>query len=294
MEFPPSLVSVVIVAYNARETIGDCLRALEEQTVQGFETIVVDSSADDTADVVRREFPAVRLIRSERRLYPGDARNAGIAAARGSLIAFVDSDCVAAPDWVARIAEAHRGESLIVGGSVGVANPESVAGWASYFCEFTGWIQRGAPRRAAEIPTCCLSFKRDAFDRFGPFLEGSYCSDTLFTWKATEAGHTPLFDPSIHVRHRNPAKLAPILVKQRMHGETFASVRARHWRWSRLHSMARAVSWPLLPVWLWTRAAARVMPKRDYRFHFLRATPALLAVLVSWSWGEARGYWSAR
>ena len=291
----PRDLSVIVVSFNARETIGACLRALGGQTVKGFRTLVVDSSSDGTAELVRREFTSagstgVELIHSKRRLYPGDARNAGLQRATSALVAFVDADCIAAPDWVERIVAAHTGSELIIGGSVGVANPGSLAGWAIYFCEFSGWIPQGRTRHLADIPTCCLSFKRAAYDHYGPFLEGSYCSDTLFNWKAGEGGHRPLFVPEIHVQHHNLTALRPILRKLRMHGETFARVRVRHGRWGRGDRFARAATWVLLPGWLWLRTSGRVARAPGYRWPFLRATPWVLAGLVCWSWGEAVGY----
>src|SRR5262245_24428080 len=197
-------LTVIVVSYNSRKTIRNCLDGLLNQTVCGFRTLVVDSSKDGCADIVEREYGWAELVRSSRRLFPGDARNLGMRSVVTPLVAFVDADCIASADWVERIIEAHEAADLIIGGSVGVANPGSVPGWALYFCEFSGWLPLGRVRTVSEIPTCCLSFKRKAFDCFGPFLEGSYCSDTLFNWKAGKAGHPPLFVPQIHVRHQNP------------------------------------------------------------------------------------------
>jgi GT2 family glycosyltransferase len=216
----------------------------------------------------------------------------GVQNTSTPLIGFVDADCVAAPDWVERLVEAHDSDKLIIGGSVGVANPDSVAGWALYFCEFSGWLPRGRARAMADIPTCCLSFKRSAFASFGPFLEGGYCSDTLFNWKASQAGHSPLFIPQIHVQHRNPTVARENLSKLRMHGEAFGQMRARYLRWPWTTRKLRSLSWILLPAWLWLRTAGRVARARGYRLPFLRATPLIWAGLACWSWGEAVGYWA--
>ena len=287
-------LTIIVVSFNSRATIAACLDALQHQTVVGFRTLVIDSSSDGTAELVARDYPDIELLHSAKRLFPGDARNLGMRQVTTPLAGFVDADCVANHDWVERVVAAHDAGDWIIGGSVGVANPESIAGWASYFCEFSGWLPRGAVRQMADIPTCCLSFKRQAFEQFGPFLEGGYCSDTLFNWRATAGGHAPLFVPRIHVRHRNPVRLGAILRKLRMHGEAFGRMRVRHHQWGPPMCLARAASWILLPPWLWLRTAWRVLATPDYRWPFLSATPLLCAALTCWCWGEAVSYWSGR
>jgi cellulose synthase/poly-beta-1,6-N-acetylglucosamine synthase-like glycosyltransferase len=87
-------VSVVVPAMNAEATIGPCLAALTHQTMPKtrYEVIVVDdASTDRTASIA--EGAGARVVRLERRMGPGGARNAGIEAARGDLIVFTDADC---------------------------------------------------------------------------------------------------------------------------------------------------------------------------------------------------------
>lgn len=93
IEAGPEL-SVIITSYNARETVARCVESIRQQrTARNFEIILVDSSSDDTARMVRDHYPEVRLISSRFRLYCGDARNIGMAASRADLIAFLDADC---------------------------------------------------------------------------------------------------------------------------------------------------------------------------------------------------------
>src|ERR1700722_10096232 len=92
-------LSVVIVSYNSDKTIEACLRSLESQTIQPAQIIVVDSGKDGAADIVARMFPRVQLLRSEHRMYPGDARNVGVRHATGDLVEFLDSACIADSNW---------------------------------------------------------------------------------------------------------------------------------------------------------------------------------------------------
>lgn len=290
---PAPLLSVVVVAWNSAATIRACLRALSRQTDPDFEWIMVDSSTDDTSGLVEREFPQARLLHFATRLYPGAARNRGVAAARGDIIAFVDSDCIAERSWVARLKEAHlQSDAAAIGGSVVPANPESVVGWGAYLCEFSAWVPAGAVRHMRDIPTCNISYKRDALEQYGPFLESGYCSDTALNWKLTRAGQPPLFLPDLHVSHFNPSRLGRFLSKQVMHGRAFARMRTEEralGAWSRLALVAGCL---ILPAILLVRIARRIVPA-GLTHRALPALPVMLLGLAAWSWGEARGYASS-
>lgn len=293
--FTPEDVSVVVASFNSRRTIARCLDALASQDCEGFEVIVVDSSHDETASFVASGYPGVLLVTSPTRLYPGDARNVGVRNARGRILAFVDADCVAAASWVRRIVAAHNTfDAAIVGGSVGNANPHSYVGWGAYFMEFSRWMPGSPQRRLDDIPTCCLSVRRELIERLGPFVEGTYCSDTVFNWSACDAGHAPLFVPTIHVAHTNISSLPRMWSKLRMHGRTYATIRHRHWRFSsvRLALYAVAAS-SVLPFVLYLRVLLRVAAVRAYLSRFLLTSPALMAALWAWSLGEAVGYAAA-
>ena len=136
------LLSVIVTTFNAQNTIRSCLQSLAVQTAMpSLEVLVVDSSSDGTIDIVESEFPWVRRIGFPQRKYCGDARNAGLTEARGTIIAMTDADCIAHPSWAAEILESHqKNGSLAIGGTIANGNPESVIGWAAYFCEFSAWM----------------------------------------------------------------------------------------------------------------------------------------------------------
>lgn len=88
-------VSVITPAFNSAASIERTVRSVAQQTFPPLEHIVVDDgSSDDTALIIERlarEIPHLRVIR-QKNLGAGAARNAGIAAASGTYIAFLDSD----------------------------------------------------------------------------------------------------------------------------------------------------------------------------------------------------------
>jgi GT2 family glycosyltransferase len=263
---------------------------LEHQTIQPGQIIVVDSGTDGAADMVAEMFPRVEMIRYQNRKYPGDARNIGVRHAKGGIVAFLDADCIAGSRWTEAILTAHQRPDPIIGGAVDNANPGNLVGWARYFSEFSRWMPFAEGSHMVDVPTCSLSLKPWAFERFGPFLEGTYCSDTVFCWRAADAGYLPLFLPAICVAHINPTGFSAFLAKQTMHGRAFATVRIREKRLSRWHTAMLSLGSPALPFILFGRLTGRVLKSRRNRLALLGASPLILVGLVAWSWGEATRY----
>ena len=283
-------LSVIIASYNSKRTIADCLQSLRGQTAAGkFEVIVVDSSSDGTAAEVARRFPEAAVMSFPERKYPGDARNAGIAQARADIVASIDADCIAGKDWVEEILAAHESAALVIGGSIGNANPGGVS-WAAYFCEFTEWMP-GAPRRwLTNMATANISYKKSVFQKYGRFIEGTYGSDTDFNWRLGRAGHRVLWVPEIKVTHQSIDDFGAFLRHEFHHGMDCARMRIGSQNFSRLRRWFYAVCFALIPVKLLAFIAARNVRHRTYLRQFAAALPLVVLGLYAWSLGELVAY----
>ena len=106
----PVSFSVVIPNWNGRRFLAVCLNALRKQTLEGIEVILVDNgSTDGSQDLVRAEYPEVRLIELyENRGFAG-ACNAGMEAATGAYIALLNNDTEVESDWAEQVADAFTG-----------------------------------------------------------------------------------------------------------------------------------------------------------------------------------------
>ena len=93
----PSLVSVVVPAYNCADYIGDALSSIFEQTYQPLEVIVVDDGSTDFTAKIVKSYRTVRYIHQSNG-GPSRARNRGIHVAAGEYIAFLDADDLWPPD----------------------------------------------------------------------------------------------------------------------------------------------------------------------------------------------------
>jgi len=100
-KIPSPFVSVIVPVYNDPARLKTCLQALEEQTYpkDGYEVIVVDNGSDESIEPVVAHFPQAKAAYEA---HPGSyaARNTGIAGAKGDVLAFTDSDCIPASNWI--------------------------------------------------------------------------------------------------------------------------------------------------------------------------------------------------
>ncbi len=108
------LVSVVIPTCDRQDILNRCLAALAAQTYPNFEVIVVDDHSQDSTPALLAELaeqqPALNLrsLRNDQPLGANPSRNRGIRAARGEFVAFLDSDCIAASDWLEKLMAGFR------------------------------------------------------------------------------------------------------------------------------------------------------------------------------------------
>jgi hypothetical protein len=133
---------------------------------------------------------------------------------------------------------------------------------------------------------------RIVFDRYGPFREGCFSSDSAFNWKAgAELGESWL-TPEIEVRHSNYTRLGKVFSKLYQHSRDFARLRASENGWSRARTAFHAATFPLLPMYLFVRAFLNVVSSRTYLGRFVAVSPLVLLGFTIWSVGECSGYLS--
>lgn len=286
------LVSVIVPCYNSERSIRTCLAAIRDQCCEvPFDVTVVDSSADRTPHIVEGEFPWVRLIRLARRTFAGAARNVGIRATAGPLCLMIDSDCVAAPDLVARMIARHReADYAAVGGSLANGTPWSPSGWVGYLIEFKDFMPAVPLRLERSVPTANVTYRRTILERYGGFDERMrFGEDILFNWKITAAGERILFDPAIRVTHLNRTGWRQVLSYQVGLGR-FAAVARRRSLGSRSLLLRHPVLLALMPF-ARVLNAARWLGRHDRRalLPFIALWPLYLAAAASWSLGFRQG-----
>jgi glycosyltransferase involved in cell wall biosynthesis len=184
------LVSVVIPVFNGERHIGEALASVRAQSYSPFEVIVVDDgSTDGTAEVVTA-VPEVTYLLRPHEGAPA-ARNAGVAAARGTYLAFLDADDLMPPDKLTVQVDylrTHPEVECVFGAQeIFSADPTIDVTWMQEMPEWMRW----APdwERRGQVQPMSMVLPRAVFERVGGFDERLLVSDDVdWVLRATEAG----------------------------------------------------------------------------------------------------------
>lgn len=218
--------SVVIPSFRSSSTIKACLTALLSQDFAlSYDITVVDSSPDDTAKYIRDNFPQVRVIHLPQQTEPGAARNIGATEAQGEVLAFIDADCIANPDWLQRLYGRIKEGYDAVGGAIANGNKGSLVSWAGYFCEFREFLPGGQAHLAQNLTLGNAAYQRSVFWSLGGFPTGYFPQeDQVFHQLMRGQGFRIWLDPQIIVAHTHRSELKAFLDHQRHIGRVNAQV----------------------------------------------------------------------
>ncbi|TMG34990.1 MAG: glycosyltransferase family 2 protein [Chloroflexi bacterium] len=215
-------IAVVICTYSEGrwndlvQAVGSVLR----QTRPARDLVVVVDHNPGLLSRVRHEFPGLTAVENWQSPGLSGARNTGLASTNASVIAFLDDDASAAPDWLERLEPGYQDTRVLgVGGFVA---PVWQAGRPAWFPQEFDWVvgcsYRGLPESAGEVRNmlgCNMSFRREVFEVVGGFQSGigrigtypAGCEETELCIRARRAWPERffLYDPQVRVSHQVPA-----------------------------------------------------------------------------------------
>lgn len=223
-------VSVVVASYNGGRTLKVCLESLVRLNYPNYEVILVDDGSTDTSPEIASLFKTVRYLRQTNHGL-SVARNTGIKAATGEIVAFTDSDCRADEDWLYYIVGDLLTSRFTGMGGHNFLPPEDSPAAAAVL------VSPGGPahvmlndRLAEHIPGCNMVFYKWALDEIGGF-------DPIFTkagddvdvcWRLQQRGYRIGFNPAGFVWHYRRSTVKAYLKQQRGYGEAEALLVRKH------------------------------------------------------------------
>jgi O-antigen biosynthesis protein len=232
-QHPPGLpsVSVVVASYNAARTLPACLESLTRLNYPDYEVVLVDDGSTDETALVVAKYPSVRCLKHPRNLGLSEARNTGIQASAGSVIAFTDADCRADEDWLYYLVS-----DLVRGKFVGVGGPNLLPTDDSSVASVV-MASPGGPahvmltdRLAEHIPGCNMAFYKWALLEVGGFDPQFRCAgdDVDICWRLQHAGYQIGFSPAGFVWHYRRSRVQDYLSQQFGYGEAEALLVRKH------------------------------------------------------------------
>lgn len=248
------LVSIIIVNWNTRDLLLQCLRSIRDTTADlAYEVVVVDNaSSDGSVAAVEAEFPQARLIANRENRGFGAANNQGAALARGEYLLFLNPDTVVLKGSVASMREFLSVEEQA--GVVGckILNPDGSL-QTSWWMDFpsVGWCWKSAaylnnrpqgfhapapesanqPAVVSHLLGACLMMRREVFDELGGFDEKYflYLEETDLCYRAVLLGKRNYYLPDgsiIHLGQQSSIKSADWANVQ-LQFSTYAFIRSR-------------------------------------------------------------------
>lgn len=234
-QLPPPLpeyprVSVVVCAYNAERTMAACLASLEKLNYPNYEVVVINDGSNDRTRAISEQFDYVRLINQENKGLSA-ARNVGIEAADGEIVAFTDSDCVADPDWLTYLVGTFLRSGKSAVGGPNFPPPEDTLVPSAVA------VSPGGPTHvllndevAEHIPGCNMAFKKKVLQEingFDPVFRAAG-DDVDLCWRLQNAGYPIGFSPAAIVWHFRRNTVNAYLSQQRGYGKAEAQLYFKH------------------------------------------------------------------
>src|SRR5256886_7883243 len=223
-------VSVVIASYNGERTLKACLESLARLNYPDCEVILVDDGSTDSTPEIAKEFPRVRSLRQDHHGL-SVARDTGIAAATGEIVAFTDSDCRADEDWLYYlVGDLLSGEFVGMGGHNFLPPDDS-------FVAAAVMVSPGGPahvmltdREAEHVPGCNMVFYKWALEEIGGFdpVFRTAGDDVDVCWRLQERGGKLGFSHAGFVWHYRRSTVRAYLKQQAGYGEAEALLMRKH------------------------------------------------------------------
>jgi O-antigen biosynthesis protein len=243
--FPPGLrwprFSVVVCTYNGSRTIRDCLEGLVRLEYPDFEVIVVnDGSTDGTADIVAQY--SFRLI-STKNYGLSCARNTGLEAATGEIVAYLDDDAYPDSHWLTYLAATFMRTT-----HVGVGGPNLAPAGDGPIAECIAHAPGGpvhvllSDQEAEHIPGCNMAFRKAALKAIRGFdpqfrIAGD---DVDVCWRLLHQGWTLGFHPAAMVWHHRRNSVRAYWRQQRNYGKAEALLERK---WPEKYNAAGHLTW---------------------------------------------------
>lgn len=219
----PFSVTVILPVYNGSRTIRACIEALLDQDYprRCYEVVCVDNNSTDATAPIVSGYPEVRLLSQTAVQSSYAARNIGAAQAQGEILAFIDADCIPAPDWLSRLVEPFEDpQVLAAGGLVRDARPANLVETFLGQESSLGRYQDAPGQFLRPLITANAAYRRAEFEALSGFNDRLYTgADIDLAWRLQLGyGDCVRYAPRAVVSHQHRSNLSSMFRQYRRHG----------------------------------------------------------------------------
>ena len=243
--FPAELkwprMSVIVCSCNGARTLRECCEGVSRLEYPDFEVIVVDDGSNDGTGKIGEEF-GFRVISTDRQGL-GSARNTGLDAATGEIVAYLDDDAYPDAHWLTYLATALETTSHAGAGGPNIPAPGDGPIAACVANAPGGPVHVLVSDTEAEhVPGCNAAFWKDSLLAIGGFDSRFRVAgdDVDVCWRLRERGLTVGFSPSAVVWHHRRSSVRAYWKQQRGYGEAEALLERK---WPEKYNSAGHVRW---------------------------------------------------
>ncbi len=284
------LIGRVSTADAAR--IFETLDALTNQDgADRYEIIVADRKNDAITERIAKEYPRVRLIRAPVNTPLPALRQAALLQSAGEYIVVTEDHCVPARDWLAKMAEVFGKAppgTVAVGGCIENGVRDSALDWATFFCEYGGFLKPVGEGETLLLPGMNTAYRRSALlDLEGGLLAKGFWETTAHPVLRAQ-GYKFYSSNDITLYHKKKFSFNLFVAQRFLYSRYFAGLRFGTGEGiMRLLAFCGTVVLPLLILY---RLCRCVWIKQRLRKELLAAIPFLLLFSFVWALGEMTGY----
>ena len=282
----------MIPSVNGKTWLVPCLERVERQTIRNsLEVIVCDRLRDDTAEIVRQQFPDVQVESSPDGETIPQLRWKGLKKASAPIVAVIEDHSMLPRTWAEEVLEAHRqyeGQNEgVIGGPVENGSTATVFDWAFFLTEYAPLLPPMSAQKAPGVAGGNVSYRRSLLpledDRFAHLWENHLLEELK------RRGVAVRIHPGMTLLHRNPYTRQEFRRQRYLFSRSIAAMRARSWgplrRWLYAGGALVVLPW-LLPL----RVFYRVWRKGRNRRELILSLPMIVSFLWIGIAGEGAGF----
>lgn len=279
-----SRFSVIVCTYNGARTLRDCLQGLRQLDYPDYEVILVDDGSTDNSAEIARGF-GVRVI-STKNCGLSAARNTGLEASSGEIVAYIDDDAYPDPHWLKYLNSTFRRTTHAAVGGPNIAPPDDGSIAECVLNAPGGPVHvLYSDTEAEHIPGCNMAFRKSALRAVGGFDPQFLTAgdDVDLCWRIHQRGWTIGFCPAALVWHHRRNSVVTYWKQQRGYGKAEALLERK---WPEKYNAAGHIKWS---GHLYGNGLTRMLLRKFRIYHgpwgtapfqsLQESTPSLLTVL---------------